>query len=137
MENKAIKIKLKSYDPKLVDKSAVKIIEVAKLSGAEVYGPVPLPTRREVFTILRSVHVNKTSREQFELRTHKRLIGIKKATPETMDKLNRIQLPTGVSIEIKLLKGLGFQSYFLKQREDHTAIILGRRSFSDIWGIYL
>jgi len=102
MENKAIKIKLKSYDPKLVDKSAVKIIEVAKSSGAEVYGPVPLPTRREVFTVLKSVHVNKTSREQFELRTHKRLIGIIKSTPETMDKLNRIQLPTGVSIEIKL-----------------------------------
>ncbi len=102
MDNKAIKIKLKSYDSKLIDKSALKIIEVAKSSGAEVYGPVPLPTRKEVFTILRSVHVNKTSREQFELRTHKRLIGITKSTPETMDKLNRIQLPTGVSIEIKL-----------------------------------
>lgn len=102
MENKAIKIKLKSYDPKLIDKSASKIIEVAKSTGAEVYGPVPLPTRREVFTVLRSVHVNKTSREQFELRTHKRLVGIVKSTPETMDKLNRVQLPTGVSIEIKL-----------------------------------
>ncbi len=102
MTNKAIKIKLKSYDAKLIDKSAAKLIEVAKSTGAEVYGPVPLPTRREVFTILRSVHVNKTSREQFELRTHKRLVGIIKATPETMDKLNRVQLPTGVSIEIKL-----------------------------------
>ncbi len=99
---KAIKIKLKSYDAKLIDKSAAKIIEVAKATGAEVYGPVPLPTKREVFTILRSVHVNKTSREQFELRTHKRLVGIIKSTPETMDKLNRVQLPTGVSIEIKL-----------------------------------
>ncbi len=100
--DKAIKIKLKSYDAKLIDKSAEKIISVAKSTGAEIYGPVPLPTRKEVFTILRSVHVNKTSREQFELRTHKRLIGIIKTTPETMDKLNRIELPTGVSIEIKL-----------------------------------
>lgn len=99
--DKAIKIKLKSYDPKLIDKSAAKIIEVAKATGAETYGPVPLPTRREVFTILRSVHVNKTSREQFELRTHKRLIGLVKSTPETMDKLKRIELPTGISIEIK------------------------------------
>lgn len=102
MKDKAIKIKLKSYDSKLIDKSAAKIIEVVKSTGAEIYGPVPLPTRREVFTVLRSVHVNKTSREQFELRTHKRLVGITKSTPETMDKLNRIQLPTGVSIEIKL-----------------------------------
>lgn len=101
MENKAIKIKLKSYDPKLIDRSAAKIIEVAKATGAEFYGPVPLPTRREVFTVLRSVHVNKTSREQFELRTHKRVVGIINSTPETMDKLKSVQLPTGVSIEIK------------------------------------
>lgn len=100
--DKAIKIKLKSYDSKLIDKSAEKIISVAKATGAETYGPVPLPTRKEIFTVLRSVHVNKTSREQFELRTHKRLIGIVKSTPETMDKLNRIELPTGISIEIKL-----------------------------------
>lgn len=102
MKNKAIKIKLKAYDSKLIDSSARKIINVAKSTGATIYGPVPLPTRKEVFTVLRSVHVNKDSREQFELRTHKRLIGIVKASPETMDKLNRIQLPTGVSIEIKL-----------------------------------
>ncbi|AHK22516.1 30S ribosomal protein S10 [Candidatus Hepatoplasma crinochetorum] len=101
-KNKAIKIKLKSYDAKLIDISAKKIIKIAKDSGAEVYGPVPLPTRREVFTVLRSVHVNKDSREQFELRTHKRLIGIKKSTAETIEKLNRIELPTGVSIEIKI-----------------------------------
>ncbi len=100
-KNKAIKIKLKSYDPKLIDKAAAKIIDVVKSTGAEVYGPVPLPTRREVFTILRSVHVNKTSREQFELRTHKRLIGLTKSTPETLDKLKRIELPTGISIDIK------------------------------------
>ncbi len=99
--DKAIKIKLKSYDPKLIDKSAAKIIEVAKATGAEIYGPVPLPTRRELFTVLRSVHVNKKSREQFELRTHKRVIGIVNPTPEVMDKLKRIQLPTGVSVDIK------------------------------------
>ncbi|NQX83088.1 MAG: 30S ribosomal protein S10 [Mycoplasmataceae bacterium] len=103
MKNKVIKIKLKSYDPKLIDKSMKKIIAVARSTGAKISG-VPLPTRREVFTVLRSVHVNKTSREQFELRTHKRLLQIIKSTstPETMDKLNRIQLFTGVSIEIKL-----------------------------------
>ena len=101
-KNKAIKINLKSYDSRLIDKSAAKIFEVAKSTGAEVYGPVPLPTKKEVFTVLRSVHVNKKSREQFEIRTHKRLIGITKSTPETMDKLNRLSLPTGVSIEIKL-----------------------------------
>jgi small subunit ribosomal protein S10 len=101
-QDKAIKIKLKSYDPKLIDSSAAKIIEVVKSTGAETYGPVPLPTRREVFTILKSVHVNKTSREQFELRTHKRLIGVKNSTPQTIDKLKRVQLPTGVSIDIKL-----------------------------------
>ncbi|BDU67773.1 MAG: 30S ribosomal protein S10 [Candidatus Tyloplasma litorale] len=102
MNNKAIKINLKSYDPKLIDKSALKILEVAKSTGAEVYGPVPLPTKREVFTVLRATHINKTSREQFELRTHKRLIGLVKSTPETIDKLKRVQLPTGVSIDIKL-----------------------------------
>ncbi len=100
-KDKAIKIKLKSYDARLIDKSAKKIIDVAKSTGAKIYGPVPLPTRKEVFTILRSVHVNKKSREQFELRTHKRLIGIIESKPETMDKLNRIELPTGVHIEIK------------------------------------
>ncbi|BDV02639.1 MAG: 30S ribosomal protein S10 [Candidatus Hepatoplasma vulgare] len=104
MSNKAIKIKLKSYDSKLIDSSAEKIINVAKATGATIYGPVPLPTRKEVFTVLRSVHVNKTSREQFELRTHKRLIGIIKSAPETMDRLSRVQLPTGVSIEIKMPK---------------------------------
>ncbi len=100
-KNKAIKIKLKSYDSKLIDKSAEKIIKVIESTNGEFYGPVPLPTRREVYTILRSVHVNKDSREQFELRTHKRIIGLIKSTPETMDKLNRLELPAGVSIEIK------------------------------------
>lgn len=96
-----IKIVLKSYEVKELDKAALKIAEVAKATGAEIYGPLPLPTRRERFTILRSTHVNKTSREQYELRTSKRLVGIIKSTPETMDKLNRVQLPTSVSINIK------------------------------------
>ncbi len=101
-KDKAIKIKLKSYDSKLIDAAAEKLVKVALATGAEIYGPVPLPTRRELFTILRSTHVNKKSREQYELRTHKRLIGIVKSTPETMDKLQRVEVPTGVSIEIKL-----------------------------------
>lgn len=101
MTNKTIKIKLKSYDAKLIDKASKKIAEVAISSGAKIYGPIPIPTRRERFTVLRSVHVNKTSRQQYELRTHKRLIGLESTTPKTMDKLNRVELPTGVSIEIK------------------------------------
>jgi small subunit ribosomal protein S10 len=102
MEAKNIKIKLKSYDIKLIDAASKKIVEVAKASGSEIYGPVPLPTHREVFTVIRSPHKFKKSREQFELRTHKRLIGINNPTPETMDKLNRLALPTGINIEIKL-----------------------------------
>ena len=97
-----IKIKLKSYDSKLIDAATAKIIEVVKASGSEIYGPVPLPTHRELFTILKPTHKYKTSREQFELRTHKRLVGIKNPSSETMDKLNRLTLPTGVNIEIKV-----------------------------------
>ncbi|RKX67195.1 MAG: 30S ribosomal protein S10 [Tenericutes bacterium] len=96
-----IKIKLKSYDAKLIDSSSAKILEVLKADEAEFYGPVPLPTRRERFTVLKSVHKFKTAREQFELRTHKRLIGITKSTPDTLDKLNKIVFPAAVSIEIK------------------------------------
>lgn len=99
--NKEIKIKLKSYDSKLIDSSAVKIVEVVKSTGADIIGPVPLPTRREVFTILRAVHKYKDSREQFELRTYKRMIGIKNPSSETMDKLTRLALPAGVTLEIK------------------------------------
>ncbi len=106
MNDKAIKIKLKSYDAKLIDQSAKKIVEIIKSTNGEFYGPVPLPTRKEVYTILRSVHVNKTSRLQYELRTHKRLIGLTKIAPETLDKLNRVELPMGVSIAIKIEKNL-------------------------------
>ena len=97
-----IRIKLKSYDYNLVDKSADKIVKTVKTTGAVVTGPIPLPTNKKIFTVLRSPHVNKKSREQFELRTHKRLVGIKNPSSETMDKLNRLTLPTGVNIEIKV-----------------------------------
>jgi small subunit ribosomal protein S10 len=97
-----IRIKLKSYDHKVLDASAKKIVETAKNTGAEVSGPVPLPTKKEVVTILRAVHKYKDSREQFEMRTHKRLIDILSPTPKTVDSLMRLDLPAGVDIEIKL-----------------------------------
>ncbi len=101
-ELKKIRIKLKAYDHALLDKSAAKIVETAKKTGADVSGPIPLPTEKEVVTILRAVHKYKDSREQFEQRTHKRLIDIINATPQTMDTLTKIDLPAGVDIEIKL-----------------------------------
>lgn len=97
-----IRIKLKSFDHKLLDNSAARIVESAKQTGAEVSGPIPLPTKKEIVTILRSVHVNKKSREQFERRTHKRLIDITSPTQKTVDSLMRLNLPAGVDIEIKL-----------------------------------
>lgn len=97
-----IRIRLKAYDHKILDQSAEKIVETAKRTGAGVAGPVPLPTEKNVFTILRSPHVNKDSREQFEMRTHKRLIDIIEPTPKTVDALMRLDLPAGVDIEIKL-----------------------------------
>ncbi|WP_430884818.1 30S ribosomal protein S10 [Fusibacter sp. JL216-2] len=97
-----IRIKLKSYDHKVLDASAKKIVETAKTTGAEVSGPVPLPTKKEIVTILRAVHKYKDSREQFEMRTHKRLIDILSPTPKTVDSLMRLDLPAGVDIEIKL-----------------------------------
>lgn len=97
-----IRIRLKAYDHKLLDQSAEKIVETAKRSGAEVSGPVPLPTEKQIITILRAVHKYKDSREQFEMRTHKRLIDILNPTPKTVDSLMRLDLPAGVDIEIKL-----------------------------------
>ena len=93
-------IKLKSYDASLLDHSAKRIVDAAKRTGAKVSGPIPLPTDREVFTVLRSPHVNKDSREQFERRTHKRLIEIHRPTKATVDQLSRIDLPSGVSIQL-------------------------------------
>lgn len=97
-----IRIKLKSYDHKVLDVSALKIVDTAKKTGADVAGPIPLPTKKEVITILRAVHKYKDSREQFEMRTHKRLIDILNPTPKTVDALMKLDLPAGVHIEIKL-----------------------------------
>ena len=97
-----IRVKLKSYDHVLVDNAAKKIVEVAKRNGAEVSGPIPLPTDKEIVTILRAVHKYKDSREQFELRTHKRLIDILKPSQKTVDALMNVELPAGVEIEVKL-----------------------------------
>ena len=101
MAKQKIRIRLKAFDHKLLDQSAQKIVETAKKTGAKVSGPVPLPTEKNVFTILRSPHVNKDSREQFEMRTHKRLIDILLPTNKTVDALMRIELPAGVDIEMK------------------------------------
>ena len=97
-----IRIKLKAYDHKILDASSLKIIEAAKATGAKVVGPIPLPTEKQVYTILRAVHKYKDSREQFEMRTHKRLIDIVNPTAKTVDTLTRLDLPSGVDIEIKL-----------------------------------
>lgn len=97
-----IRIKLKAYDHKILDASSAKIIDVAKSTGAKIVGPVPLPTERQIYTVLRAVHRDKDSREQFEMRTHKRLIDIVNPTAKTVDTLTRLDLPSGVDIEIKL-----------------------------------
>ncbi len=102
MAKQKIRIRLKAFDHKLLDQSAQKIVETAKKTGANVSGPIPLPTEKNVFTILRSPHVNKDSREQFEMRTHKRLIDILDHNAKTVDALMRLDLPSGVEIEIKL-----------------------------------
>ena len=103
MSNKQkIRIRLKDYDHELLDSSAQRIVEAAKRTGASVSGPVPLPTEKEVITILRAVHMYKDSREQFEQRTHKRLIDILNPNQKTVDSLMKLNLPAGVDIEIKL-----------------------------------
>ena len=102
MPQQRIRIRLKAFDHKLLDQSAEKIVETAKRSGARVSGPIPLPTEKSVYTVLRSVHIDKDSREQFEMRTHKRLIDILEPTPKTVEDLMKLDLPAGVDIEIKL-----------------------------------
>ena len=97
-----IRIRLKAFDYKLIDQSAIEIVDTAKRTGAIVKGPVPLPTRMQRFDILRSPHVNKTSRDQFEIRTHKRLMDILNPTDKTVDALMKLDLPAGVDVEIKL-----------------------------------
>ena len=101
MSQQKIRIRLKAYDHKLLDVSAVQIVDTAKRTGARVSGPIPLPTEKSVYTILRSPHVNKDSREQFEMRTHKRLIDILEPTPKTVDSLMHLDLPAGNEIDIK------------------------------------
>ena len=102
MANQKIRIKLKAYDHAVIDKSATKIVDTAKRTGAEVSGPIPLPTQKEVVTIIRAVHKYKDSRAQFEMRTHKRMIDILNPTPKTVEALMKLDLPAGVDIEIKL-----------------------------------
>jgi small subunit ribosomal protein S10 len=102
MENQKIRIKLKAYDHTILDKAVKDIVITAKRTGAGIIGPIPLPTRIEKFTVIRSPHVNKASREQFEIRTHKRLIDIFDHNPQTIDALMKLELSAGVDVEIKL-----------------------------------
>ncbi|NLA83865.1 MAG: 30S ribosomal protein S10 [Clostridiales bacterium] len=102
MASQKIRIKLKAYEHTLFDQSAAKIVETAQKTGAVVSGPIPLPTSKEIITVLRSPHKHKDSREQFEMRTHKRLIDILSPTSKTVDSLMRLDLPAGVDIEIKI-----------------------------------
>ena len=102
MATQRIRIKLKSYDHKLIDKSSERIVRTVKQTGAVVSGPIPLPTCRTIYTVLRSPHVDKKSREQFETRIHKRLIDIFSSTQKTIDALMRLELPAGVDVEVKV-----------------------------------
>ena len=102
MDTKRIRIKLKAFDHRLLDRSVQSIIEIAGKTNVKIAGPIPLPTRREVFTVLRSPHVNKKSREQFEMRVHKRLIDILGPSARTVDELSKLSLPAGVEVEMKL-----------------------------------
>ncbi len=102
MEHQNIRIRLKAFDHRILDQSAGEIINTAKRTGADVRGPIPLPTRIEKFTVLRSPHIDKKSREQFEIRTHKRVLDIVDPTPQTVDALMKLDLAAGVDVEIKL-----------------------------------
>jgi small subunit ribosomal protein S10 len=102
MENQKIRIRLKAYDHRILDQSIKEIVSTAQRTGARVSGPIPLPTRMSRYTVLRSPHVDKKSREQFEIRTHARLLDILQPTPQTVDALMRLDLPAGVDVEIKL-----------------------------------
>lgn len=102
MPKQRIRIRIKGYDHKLVDQSVGQILETAERTGAIVAGPIPLPTRIQKFCVIRSPHIDKDSREQFEIRTHKRLIDINEPTSKTIDALTQLQLPSGVEVDIKL-----------------------------------
>src|SRR3972149_11261874 len=97
-----IRVRLKAYDSRVIDRSAEKIVDAAIRTGAKVIGPIPLPTDRELFTVIRSPHIDKRSREQFEILTHKRLIDIDEPTPKTLDALSNLDLPAGVGVEVKM-----------------------------------
>ena len=101
MANQNIRIRLKAFDHRLIDSSAREIVETAKRTGAKVSGPIPLPTRMERYTVLRSPHIDKKSREQFEIRTHKRLLDISEPTSKTVESLGKLELPAGVFVKIK------------------------------------
>jgi small subunit ribosomal protein S10 len=102
MQNQKIRIRLKAFDHKLIDQSALEIVETAKRTGAQVRGPIPLPTRKERFTVLVSPHVNKDARDQYEIRTHKRLLDIVEPTEKTVDALMKLDLAAGVEVQISL-----------------------------------
>jgi len=102
MAKQRLRIRLKSYDHRVLDESARRIVEVAERTGARVIGPIPLPTKRERFTVIRSPFIDKDSQEHFEIRTHKRLIDVLDPDPKTIDQLMRLNLPAGVDIEIKI-----------------------------------
>ena len=103
MDTQSIRIRLKAFDHRVLDQSTAEIVNTAKRTGARVRGPVPLPTRTERFTVLRSPHIDKKSMEQFEMRTHKRLLDIEEPTPQTIDALMKLDLPAGVDVEIKIM----------------------------------
>ena len=102
MAEQRIRIRLKAFDHRLIDRSAAEIVETAKRTGAQVLGPIPLPTKRTIYTVLRSPFVDKKSREQFQTKVHKRLIDIINSTPKTVESLMKLDLPAGVDIEIKV-----------------------------------
>ncbi|AKZ65871.1 30S ribosomal protein S10 [Candidatus Palibaumannia cicadellinicola] len=102
MQNQRIRIRLKAFDHRLIDKSTAEIVDTAKRTGAQVHGPIPLPTRKEYFTILISPHVNKDARDQYVIRTHKRLVDIIEPTEKTVDALMRLELAAGVDVQISL-----------------------------------
>lgn len=102
MQNQRIRIRLKAFDHRLIDKSTLEIVETAKRTGAQVHGPIPLPTKKERFTVLISPHVNKDARDQYEIRTHKRLIDIVEPTDKTVDALMKLDLAAGVDVQISL-----------------------------------
>ena len=102
MVTQKIRIKLRSYDHRILDKSSAQIVQTARNTGAITAGPIPLPTKKSIYTVLRSPHVDKKSREQFEIRTHKRLIDITQSSPQLIEALMKLELPAGVDIEIKL-----------------------------------